>query len=185
MSSFRRELAKVHGETVALAQPSFGWRNPGQIGNYLGCGQLTNFFNLLKESDLTGLQDFINYFNFIFPYSYLDPQAKKAQNFNSNPISYSWSSRCPTFNSRLIWFLCFKKIHGDLWPFHLSWTYMIRQGMVTAQFQCCCLLLVWAAVAWMSTKGLETFYFKCLQKYLSYCCWHSPDSTRRNPTFTG
>lgn len=46
---------KVHGETVALAQPSFGWRNPGQIGNYLGCGHLTNFFNSLKESDLIGL----------------------------------------------------------------------------------------------------------------------------------
>ncbi|TRZ24590.1 hypothetical protein HGM15179_002537 [Zosterops borbonicus] len=50
-----RELVKVHGETVALAQPSFGWRNPGQIGNYLGCGHLTNFFNSLKESDLIGL----------------------------------------------------------------------------------------------------------------------------------
>lgn len=46
---------KVHVETVALAQPSLGWRNPEQIGNYLGFGQLTNFFNLLKESYLTGL----------------------------------------------------------------------------------------------------------------------------------
>lgn len=42
-------MVKVHGETVALAQPLLGSMDPGQVGHYLGCcGQFTNFFNLLK-----------------------------------------------------------------------------------------------------------------------------------------
>lgn len=34
---------KVHGETVALAQPSLGGMDPGEGGHDLGCcGQFTN-----------------------------------------------------------------------------------------------------------------------------------------------
>lgn len=49
-------MEKVHGETFALAQTLLGWMDPGQMGHYFGyCGQFIQFFNLLKESGLTGL----------------------------------------------------------------------------------------------------------------------------------
>lgn len=49
-------MVKVHIETAAVAQPSLGQMDPGQVGRYLGCcTQLKSFFNLLKESGLTGL----------------------------------------------------------------------------------------------------------------------------------
>jgi len=61
-------MVEVCGETAALAEPSLGWMGPGQVGHCLGCcGQFTGFFNLLKGSVLTGLQDFITTLIFFFP----------------------------------------------------------------------------------------------------------------------
>lgn len=66
---------KVSAETGALAQPSLGWMDPGQVGHYLDCwGQHTRVFNLVKESGLAGLYDFKSNFGFLLPYPCSNPQ---------------------------------------------------------------------------------------------------------------
>lgn len=100
--SSRKEMVKLHGETVAVVQPLLGSWDPGQMGCYLGCcDQFIDLFNLLKKSGLTGSFSTAIILLFpVLPQILRWTQSEQLWNSDSNPTSC-----LPA-----LWFLRFKYV---------------------------------------------------------------------------